>query len=280
VTGEIVVGLVAGGVGAGSLALIVLRKPAPRLMRSNVNEVLVPAVLGPPLVAAGAVLALVAGATEVGTPEAVAAVVIALLATGAAGLFDDLRGGETARGFRGHLRAARAGRVTGGIVKLVAGGLGGLGAAALVSDGAETLLSAALVAGTANLFNLLDTAPGRAGKVAVVLGAALLAVGDRAWAAAAAGTVGAVVGVLPLDLKENGMLGDAGANPVGAVAGLGLAMSLAPGPEAAALGMVVALNLASEKWSLGRVIEQTPGLRAFDLWGRRRLRGPGRPAPK
>jgi UDP-GlcNAc:undecaprenyl-phosphate/decaprenyl-phosphate GlcNAc-1-phosphate transferase len=279
VTGEIVAGLVAGGVGAGSLALIVLRKPAPRLMRSNVNEVLVPAVLGPPVVAAGAVVALVAGATEVGTPEAVAAVVIALLATGAAGLFDDLRGGETARGFRGHLRAARAGRVTGGIVKLVAGGLGGLGAAALVSDGAETLLSAALVAGTANLFNLLDTAPGRAGKVAVVLGAALLAVGDRAWAAAAAGTVGAAVGVLPLDLKENGMLGDAGANPVGAVAGLGLAMSLAPGPEAAALGIVVALNLASEKWSLGRVIEQTPGLRAFDLWGRR-LRGPGRPAPK
>jgi UDP-GlcNAc:undecaprenyl-phosphate/decaprenyl-phosphate GlcNAc-1-phosphate transferase len=266
VTSHLVVGMAAGSFIAAAAAVVALRRPPGVLMRTNVHGRAVPAILGLPVVAAGGIVAL--GASRV-VPRAVAlatAVVIVLL--GAAGHFDDRRGREAARGFKGHLRAARRGELTGGIVKLVAGALAGLIAGALVAGFPHALLGALLVAGTANLFNLLDTAPGRAGKFAAATLVSLVALGDSTWAVAASGSLGGVLTTLPLDLRERGMLGDAGANALGAVAGLGLATSLPPGAQALALTVVAALNLASERWSLGRAIERVPPLRALDRWGR------------
>ena len=84
-----------------------------------------------------------------------------------------------------------------------------------------------------------------------------------------AGPLGAAVAVLPADLGERVMLGDCGANALGALLGLRLAqLSGRPG-RAGLLGAVVALNLASEKISFTQVIEATPGLRELDRLGRR-----------
>ncbi|TFV67163.1 hypothetical protein E4P40_24545, partial [Blastococcus sp. CT_GayMR20] len=175
------------------------------------------------------------------------------------------------KGLAGHLAALRAGRVSAGAVKVA-----GIGAAAAVSAvltrsgrGPSALvdgvLTTGLVAGTANLVNLLDLRPGRAGKVASLAAAA--SVGGPAGGLVA-GPLGATLAVLPDDLGERVMLGDAGANAVGALLGLRLASIPGRGPRAALLAVVVALTLASERVSFTTVIEATPGLRELDRLGR------------
>ena len=199
----------------------------------------------------------------------VLATLLLLLVFGIAGAWDDRKGDERPRGFGGHLRALRGGRVTGGLVKLVAGGFAGLAAGALFFDQlSEVLQTGLIVALTANLLNLFDRAPGRAGKVALLLAAPLVIWGSGDWALASAAALGALAAVLPLDLGERGMLGDAGANPLGAVLGLGAALSAGPALRWVLVVVLLALNAASERWSFSRAIESVPLLRAVDRAGR------------
>jgi hypothetical protein len=128
------------------------------------------------------------------------------------------------------------------------------------------VLTTGLVAGTANLVNLLDLRPGRAAKAAVLTTAATL---GGPSGGLVAGPLGAALAVLPEDLGERIMLGDCGANAVGALAGLRLAAVQSRGRRTALLAAVVGLTLASEKVSFTRVIEATPGLRELDRLGRR-----------
>jgi UDP-N-acetylmuramyl pentapeptide phosphotransferase/UDP-N-acetylglucosamine-1-phosphate transferase len=228
--------------------------------------------LGGPVLAVSATASAVLGAPA-GT-RAAAAVVGAV--SGIVGGYDDLAGArpEQARdkGLAGHLAALRAGRVSAGAVKVAGIGAAAAVAAALVRrrTGAGALvdgvLTTGLVAGTANLVNLLDLRPGRAGKAGAL--AAAVGLGGPAGGLAA-GPLGATLAVLPADLGEQVMLGDSGANALGALLGLRLAAIPARGPRAALLTAVVALTLASEKVSFTKVIEATPGLRELDRLGRR-----------
>ncbi|MDQ3784333.1 MAG: hypothetical protein M3360_05570 [Actinomycetota bacterium] len=268
-------GALAGYATASALVAVRTKAPPARSMRTNVNGRRVPVILGGPL-ALGALtgMALVAMAGAVGWGPARAGPVAAgtallTVAMTLAGGFDDRRGNEPDRGFRGHLRAARAGRLTGGLVKLLTGGLAGLMAGALVSRGAMVLVVGAAVALGANLLNLTDRAPGRAGKVWLFLVLPLLVWGDPAWAVAAAPLAGALLGCLGADLGERAMLGDAGANPLGAVMGLGLGASLAAPGSIVAVALLLAGNLASEKWSFSSLIDRTGWLKALDRLGRK-----------
>jgi UDP-GlcNAc:undecaprenyl-phosphate GlcNAc-1-phosphate transferase len=261
---------------AGGRAALV--DPPRILVRPNVSGAPVPAVLGAWVAIAGAAaVVLHAVLSELRVWDAPApgriagAALVVLAAMGGAGRWDDRRGDEPARGFAGHLGAARQGRVSGGLVKIAAAcGAGGAAGALLAPWDAVTIgLIVAAVGLGANLVNLLDRAPGRAGKAALLWGALLAAFGDPAWAVAAAGTFGGLVAVLPYDLGERGMLGDAGANPVGALLGLGLAVSLDTPALAGAVAVLLLLNLASERWSFSEVIERTPALRTLDRLGRK-----------
>ncbi|HEV2754881.1 MAG TPA: hypothetical protein VG318_03770 [Actinomycetota bacterium] len=266
------------GVGAGRLlAGRALARPPAWSLRTNVSGREVPAVLGLP-VAAGGIVALAvllageaAGVEPARTARVAVAAALVLALMAAAGWWDDRRGDESARGFAGHLGAARGGRLTGGLVKIAGGGAAGVAAAALVypSSLAPAALTALAVPLAANLFNLLDRAPGRAGKAALVAALPLLVFAPVAWAVAAGGTFGTLAGVLPADLRERGMLGDAGANPMGALLGLGLAVTLGTAGLAVAVVVMLALNLASERWSFSQVIERSPPLRWFDSIGRK-----------
>jgi len=83
--------------------------------------------------------------------------------------------------------------------------------------------------------------------------------------------------MLPEDLGERAMLGDCGANALGAM--LGAAAAGLPRPaRIALLAGITGLTAASEKVSFTKVIEQTPALRRLDMLGRRGGTG-GRPAP-
>jgi UDP-GlcNAc:undecaprenyl-phosphate/decaprenyl-phosphate GlcNAc-1-phosphate transferase len=273
--GPVVVGVLIGAGVALAAMRVRLSAPPRALLRINVSGREVPAVLGDSVVVGGlagvVVIAFAAGAgwsaADVGRTGIATAVL--LVALGAAGRFDDLRGDEAARGFGGHLRAARAGTITGGLVKIIVGGVAGLVAGGLVADGISIVLTGMAIALAANLFNLLDRAPGRAGKLWLIVAAPVFVIASNEWAAAAAGTLGALLAILPADLAARGMLGDAGANPLGAVWGLGLATALSPVGIAAAIGVLLLLNLASERWSFSRAIERTPMLRALDQLGRK-----------
>lgn len=271
--GNVLVLAAAGALPALLVAASELARPPRWSLRTNVSGREVPAVLGRALVAGGLLSLLVgvglAMATWVLWPGRVggaAAVVLILL--GVAGGWDDSRGDEAPRGFAGHLRA---GRLTGGVVKILAGGAAGVIAGLLVHPGEPGLaaLTALAVPLAANLFNLLDRAPGRTGKVALLFALPLLALGDERWAIASAGTFGALAAVLPSDLDERGMLGDAGANPLGGLVGLGLGVSLGTVPLSVVVAVLLLLNAASERWSFSEVIERTPFLRTIDAIGRK-----------
>jgi UDP-N-acetylmuramyl pentapeptide phosphotransferase/UDP-N-acetylglucosamine-1-phosphate transferase len=224
-----------------------------------------------PLAVAARVDPLRAGRAGLLAPSGMA-VVVAGLAFLVLGLVDDLvedPGGR--RGFRGHLRALAAGRLTGGGIKLLGGALAGLLTASMATPpdrpGWAVVLGGLVVASAANTSNLLDLRPGRCAKVFLPLWVAgcLLDPGGGAWSA---GLAGAALAALPFDLREEGMLGDAGANALGAVVGT----LLLAGPIWllwAAAAVLVALQLASERVSFTRVIEGNRVLRAADRLGRR-----------
>ncbi len=226
-----------------------------------------------PAVAAGAIAGLLTQAglgsssrPRVGWKRPVAMVVSGLGAA-AFGAYDDLAGSGDRRGFRGHLGALRHGEVTTGAVKL-----GGIGAAgllgAVVAGGppADVVINAGLIAGSANLLNLFDLRPGRAIKVAVASGA-LIAAAPTARESTLPPLVAALV-LLPEDLGERAMLGDAGANGLGAM--LGASAIAGPRPaRIALLAGIAGLTAVSEKVSFTKVIAHTPALHWLDMLGRR-----------
>ncbi|VEI12336.1 hypothetical protein [Trueperella bialowiezensis] len=178
----------------------------------------------------------------------------------------------TAKGFRGHVSSACDGQPTSGLVKIVATGTGALGAAIMLGrarDGgllrtlAETGLDTVIIALSANLVNLLDVRPGRARK-AVILAAAGPAI---AGSIPAQIVVGAAAGGLESDLRRDTMLGDLGANTLGAFLGTHLA-TYPPAVKVCVAATLTGLNAASEKVSFSRVIDETPVLRWFDRLGR------------
>lgn len=227
--------------------------------------------------AALAVDALVAVAVAAGAEPDAAAVASLRLVTLAAlgfallGLLDDLGGAGESGGFGGHLRSLAGGRLTTGAIKLFGGAAVAVVVVSVREPGSvgRVLADGALVALAANLGNLFDRAPGRTTKVALVAFVALVvAAGAEPVLAGVALVVGAGAGLLPADLAERLMLGDAGANVLGAVLGLGVVLACAPGTRTGVLVVVAALNLISEWVSFSRVIAAVPPLRAADRWGR------------
>lgn len=201
-----------------------------------------------------------------------AASAIAGFTSGAVGFYDDIVGARPEqkrdKGFRGHIAALKEGRVSAGLVKVAGIGAAGLAAGALLHPRkpVDAILSAGIIAGTANLLNLLDLRPGRAIKAGLMIGAPLLAGPAKGVAAGAMGAAGAL---LPEDLSERTMLGDSGANSLGALLGVGIAAHSGRGRKIAVLSALVALTAASEKVSFTKVIAATPGLREIDMYGRR-----------
>ena len=216
------------------------------------------------------------------------------------GVLDDLRGSTARRGLRGHLGALAHGEVTTGTVKLAGLAASGLGAALLEGGGpADVAINSGLIAGGANLLNLFDLRPGRAIKVAA-LSACLIAAGASAGGtsvggdsgagrgngsggggnggavraaglSAVAAPAGAALALLPADLAEQAMLGDAGANALGALLGAAAARSLPRRARLCLLAAIAALTVASEKVSFTKVIAASPPLNWLDMLGRRPL---------
>ncbi|MDR1775386.1 MAG: hypothetical protein LBS17_02860 [Actinomycetes bacterium] len=209
------------------------------------------------------------------------------------GHIDDRRGVRGAGGFHGHMRALLRGSFTTGLLKLFGIGVLSLGAGfvasqanywtmpattggwAWVSVAGWTLIAGAAIALTANFVNLCDLRPVRASKVYVFLLLIALVIGLCVRDLRTVSLfffiwfVGPVCATWTYDANEIALLGDAGANPMGAVAGFFLCLLLPWWGLVLYLLVVLALNLCSEKVSYSAVVERTPWLRALDDAGRR-----------
>jgi len=131
------------------------------------------------------------------------------------------------------------------------------------------LLAAGVLVLATNLFNLLDLRPGRASKAFVLLGAGLTI---GAWEVRPLWGLGLFVGPALIagvyDLRERAMLGDTGANLLGALAGLWLVLTLSGTGQLIALALLVIVTVYGELRSISTLVERTPGLRELDSWGR------------
>jgi UDP-N-acetylmuramyl pentapeptide phosphotransferase/UDP-N-acetylglucosamine-1-phosphate transferase len=210
---------------------------------------------------------------ESGLTEARSAVLFAVFGFGLLGLIDDLAAVGEDRGFTGHVRALREGRVTTGMLKLV----GGAAVAVVLvatpgfKSGRTLIVDALLIALAANLGNLLDRAPGRTIKFGLVAYVPIaIAVGSAPIGIAIAPVMGAALGLLGDDLHERLMLGDTGANVIGAVLGLAVVLGSRDSIRLGVMLVLLALNVAAELVSFSRVIDVVPFLRWFDRLGSRR----------
>jgi hypothetical protein avisC_07727 len=297
------------GVCAG-LGYVLRRKriKASQWERTNFHGVTVSLRGGVAMAGASVASAAVASALS-DQPRAALGGLVASLGGGLAGYIDDVDqgahdGGKVAKGLKGHLGALAHGQVTTGVIKIAGIGASALAASALVGSkatsvsgkAADLVLNTVLIAGTANLANLLDLRPGRALKATVLVATPLSyfscaaakpeasgasgapsatpaapasASGASAQRLLASGLNAAAITALVEDLQETTMLGDTGANAAGALLGTSLAANdswkLRLGT---ALG-VVGLILASEKVSFSKVIAANPALNWLDqLWRR------------
>lgn len=200
--------------------------------------------------------------------------IVYVLGVSLLGLVDDALGrgvaADTARGWRGHARAIAAGRFSTGAIKAV----GALALAAYVAsgrgqEGLDYVRDLALLLLATNLFNLLDLRPGRAEKAFALLLAGLCL---GAWTLDPLELLGVFIGPVALGaaftLRERAMLGDAGSNLIGALAGISILVALGGAGRWIALAVVAALTVYGEFRSISAAIERLAPLRWIDSLGR------------
>lgn len=318
--------VVGAGIGVcAGLGYVLRRKriKASQWERTNFHGVTVSLRGGVAMAGAAVASAAVASALS-DQPRAALGGLVASLGGGLAGYIDDVDqgahdGGKVAKGLKGHLGALAHGQVTTGVIKIAGIGASALAASALVGSKATSVggkvadlaLNTVLIAGTANLANLLDLRPGRALKATVLVAAPLSyfscaaaktpasgasvtsatasvtsgasgapsatpaapasASGASAQRLLASGLNAAAITALVEDLQETTMLGDTGANAAGALLGTSLAANDSWKLRLGAALGVVGLILASEKVSFSKVIAANPALNWLDQLWRRPL---------
>lgn len=303
--------VVGAGIGVcAGLGYVLRRKriKASQWERTNFHGVTVSLRGGVAMAGASVASAAVASAFS-DQPRAALGGLVASLGGGLAGYIDDVDqgahdGGKVAKGLKGHLGALAHGQVTTGVIKIAGIGASALAASALVGSKATSMggkvsdlaLNTVLIAGAANLANLLDLRPGRALKATVLVAAPLsyfscAAAKTPAWETSgapsatpaapasasgasaqrllASGLNAAAITALVEDLQETTMLGDTGANAAGALLGTSLAANDSWKLRLGTTLGVVGLILASEKVSFSKVIAANPALNWLDqLWRR------------
>ena len=301
--------VVGAGIGVcAGLGYVLRRKriKASQWERTNFHGVTVSLRGGVAMAGASVASAAVASALS-DQPRAALGGVVASLGGGLAGYIDDVDqgahdGGKVAKGLKGHLGALAHGQVTTGVIKIAGIGASALAASALVGSKATSVggkvadlaLNTVLIAGTANLANLLDLRPGRALKATVLVATPLSYFSCAAAKTPASGASGApsatpvspaspasaqrllasglnaaAITALVEDLQETTMLGDTGANAAGALLGTSLAANDSWKLRLGTTLGVVGLILASEKVSFSKVIAANPALNWLDqLWRR------------
>lgn len=245
-----------------SLLLILCARPA-RLLARNYRQAEVIARGGITLTAPLALGAVVASYLDNARTDRYGLLITvgAVASFGLLGWLDDVYGTPDIKGLRGHLSwFLRRREITTGLLKAVGGAaIGVLAAYALHARGWSIIAGGAVIALSANVANSIDTRPGRAAALFLVASAALLASWWREPIPEALKLVailfGAILVFAPADFCERIMLGDTGANPLGAALGIAV-IAVTRWPTWAGLAIaLLLLSLAADRWSLAALLE-------------------------
>ncbi len=185
------------------------------------------------------------------------------------GLIDDVWGSREVLGLKGHFSSLLRGRLTTGGLKAVAGGVVALLVAASGENWAMIPVNAVIIALSVNSINLLDLRPGRAGKSFLALWMLFYLVApQRQETALLAAAAGGLLAYMPFDLKARSMMGDTGANALGAALGVGAVWMLDTPFKIGYLILLIAFHLFAEKYSLTGLIARNRVLDYLDRLGR------------
>ena len=228
----------------------------------------IPSIMGISLIFSVVVVATIWLALQGGRDSTFIYIVFGCAFMGLVGTIDDVIGNHQSKGFKGHILYFLKGKVTTGVLKMLAAAVVAGSMSILISNSMiEILINFLLISLVTNFINLLDTRPGRAMKGFLLI--TILSILTRQFLNVHAIVVGAVLAYWPIDLSAKGMLGDTGANFLGIVLGISLAMQNNMWMKGIYVLIFLLLNLASEKVSFSKVIEQNAALRFLDDIGRR-----------
>ncbi len=200
----------------------------------------------------------------------VATYVSAMGAMWALGLIDDIAGDKATKGIRGHFRELfLRGRLTTGALKAIGGLTLGLFVGIRAWNGDWRILVSAMfiVPLAANAINILDLRPGRA--CGGFLFAMFLLTGLGLYRHVGDPYVIAVLMVvavawLYVDAPGSAMMGDSGANMLGAILGTYIVLNTTPTSQFAAVALLLAFNIHAETHSITDLVESRPWLRWLD----------------
>ncbi|HEX3048271.1 MAG TPA: glycosyl transferase [Bacillota bacterium] len=201
-----------------------------------------------------------------------------IVAMGFMGFFDDQLGSHEVKGFKGHFRALfLEKKLTTGAFKALFGAV----IALIFSLGTVELLKVKwpvwsviinflLVVLAANTINIFDLRPGRAGKVYLFAFVVILLCSKyfEDYIGLFLPILAIMIYYLPFDLKAKVMMGDSGANLLGASLGMMMAWMLTDISKIVALVILVAIQITAEKVSFTEVIENSSWLKVLDQAGR------------
>lgn len=173
------------------------------------------------------------------------------------GIFDDLKGENSYKGFQGHLQRFWQGKgISTGLYKATGGLLLGIIVSALLGGGSwgEWLLKGIFLALFSNLFNLLDTRPARAAKffflfslISVLIYKMNILPFIVLWST--------LYIYLFWELKHKVMLGDAGAYLLGGVLGLHLTTVTPLKVLLSLTSLLVVLHYLGERFSFSEILD-------------------------
>lgn len=185
------------------------------------------------------------------------------------GFIDDVVGDATIKGIKGHVSELINGRISTGGIKLIMGVSVGL----LISSYYHKSLIAWAIYGMlfslwVNFINLMDLRPGRAIKAFLLASIVLMIFGGFSNIWMFIPLMAALPFYIKGEMEERYMLGDAGSNLLGGIAGLYAVETVSLIPAAAMAAVLLLIHAISEYYSLSRFIESIPPLRFIDELGR------------
>lgn len=185
------------------------------------------------------------------------------------GLFDDVWGTRETSGLGGHLQSFFRGHLTTGALKATAGLAAAALMAAMLGPWYLIPVNTLIISLSANAVNLLDLRPGRAGKGFLFLAVIFLCAGwGQPETLFLISFLGCVLAYLKVDLKARAMMGDTGANPLGALLGVNAIWALAAPYRTGYLILLIFFHFLTEKYSLTGLIARNRVLDFLDRLGR------------
>ncbi len=193
-----------------------------------------------------------------------------ILVIGTTGLLDDICGDKQAQGFKGHFKSLLNGNLTTGIFKILITTLVSIFVLIelKIYNIPGIIINAGIIILTTNFLNLLDLRPARSIKAFIGISFLLIMINISSIIYFLPFFI-VLVFYLPYELQAKIMLGDSGANLLGAILGFNTIIII----DTLIIKFIVLLfllflNLLSEKYSYSSIIEKNFILSWIDRLGR------------